>query len=290
MSGQASTVTVRRQIAKKDYTRVRLILFTALVAALLLTAIFAEWICPYDPYEQDLSNALQPPCAAHPFGTDRYGRDMLSRIIVGSRASIFSALALVAIIAVAGTVIGVICGYYGGVVDGILMRVSDVFLAFPSLIFAMAIAAVLNGGIQNAVLALAVISWPKYARLARGQTLAVRQSEYIAAARLSGSSSFRIILRHVIPNIAGTVLVTAMLDIGVMMMEIAALSFLGLGAQPPTAEWGSMMSSGRSMLQTYPWVVLTPGLAIFVSVVLFNLLGDTVRDWMAPGSARKKRN
>ena len=288
MSGGMAAVTVRRRIVKKDYTRVKLIVFAALAAALVLTAIFAEWICPYDPNQQDLSNALQPPEPAHIFGMDRYGRDMLSRIIIGSRASIFSALALVAIIAVVGTVIGIICGYYGGVVDGILMRVSDIFLAFPSLIFAMAIAAVLQGGIQNAVLALAVISWPKYARLARSQTLAVRHADYIAAARLSGSGSFRIIIRHILPNIAGPVLVTAMLDIGVMMMEIAALSFLGLGAQPPVAEWGSMMSSGRSMLQTYPWVVLTPGLAIFVSVVLFNLLGDTVRDYLDPRNSRRK--
>ena len=290
MSGNRPAGTVRRLPVRKDHTKQRLILFAALVGALLLAAIFADRICPWDPYEQDLSGALQAPGPAHPFGTDRYGRDMLSRILIGSRTSIFSALALVAVIAAAGTVIGVICGYYGGAVDGVLMRISDVFLAFPGLIFAMAIAAVLNGGIQNAVLALAVISWPKYARLARGQTLAVRQTDYIAAARLSGSGSLRIIFRHILPNIAGPILVTAMLDIGVMMMEIAALSFLGLGAQPPTAEWGSMMSSGRSMLQTYPWVVLTPGLAIFISVVLFNLLGDTVRDYLDPRGAQRKRS
>ena len=191
----------------------------------------------------------------------------------------------VAIISVGGTVIGVSCGYFGGIPDTVVMRISDICLAFPGLVFAMAIAAVLNGGVRNAVLALAMVSWPKYSRIARSQTLAVRQAEYISAARLAGDSPFQVIFRHILPNILGPVLVTAMLDIGTMMMEIAGLSFLGLGAQPPTAEWGSMMSGGRSMLQTYPWVVLTPGLAIFVSVALFNLLGDTVRDSMDSGNA-----
>lgn len=282
-------VTVRRQRIWKDHTKTRLIVFASLVIALLLIALFAEQICPYDPNAQDLGNALQAPSLAHPFGTDRYGRDMLSRVIIGSQTSISSTLALVAIIAAAGTVIGVICGYFGGIVDTAVMRISDVCLAFPGLIFAMAIAAVLNGGVQNAVIALAVISWPKYSRIARSQALAIKNTAYIQAAKLAGNSSAATIFRHVLPNIAGPILVTAMLDIGTMMMEIAALSFLGLGAQPPTAEWGSMMSGGRSMLQTYPWVVLTPGLAIFVSVVLFNLLGDTVRDYLDPRNARRER-
>ena len=290
MSGNTAAVTVRRQRIRKDNTKVRLIIFTALVIALLFVAVFAEWICPYDPNEQDLANALQAPSMAHPFGTDRYGRDMLSRVIIGSQTSISSTLILVAIIAVAGTAIGVICGYFGGMVDTVVMRISDICLAFPGLVFAMAIAAVLNGGVQNAIIALAVISWPKYSRIARSQTLTVKNTEYIQAARLSGSTSPAIILRHILPNIIGPILVTAMLDIGTMMMEIAALSFLGLGAQPPTAEWGSMMSSGRSMLQTYPWVVLTPGLAIFISVVLFNLLGDTIRDYLDPRNARREQN
>lgn len=282
-------VTVRRQRLRKDHTKTRLIVFASLVIALLLIALFAEQICPYDPNAQDLGNALQAPSLAHPFGTDRYGRDMLSRVIIGSQTSISSTLALVAIIAAAGTVIGVICGYFGGAIDTVVMRISDVCLAFPGLVFAMAIAAVLNGGVQNAVIALAVISWPKYSRIARSQTLAIKNTAYIQAAKLAGNSSAATIFRHVLPNIAGPILVTAMLDIGTMMMEIAALSFLGLGAQPPTAEWGSMMSGGRSMLQTYPWVVLTPGLAIFVSVVLFNLLGDTARDYLDPRNARRKR-
>lgn len=289
MSPHTEKMAMRRQQIRADHTRIRLILFLSLVIALLLAAVFAEWICPYDPNGQDLSIALQPPSPDHPFGTDRYGRDMLSRVIVGGQTSIFSALILVGIIAVGGTLLGLLCGYFGGALDAVIMRVSDICLAFPGLVFAMAVAAVLQGGIQNAVIALAAVSWPKYARLARSQTLTVKNLTYIQAAKLSGTSSLGILFRHILPNIAGPVLVTAMLDIGTMMMEIAALSFLGLGAQPPTAEWGSMMSSGRSMLQTYPWVVLTPGLGIFVSVVLFNLLGDTVRDYLDPRNGQRKR-
>ncbi|HIV24543.1 MAG TPA: ABC transporter permease [Candidatus Scatomonas pullistercoris] len=290
MSGNTAAAPVRSQKLRKDYTRTRLFVFSALVAALLLVAVFADRICPYDPNGQDLANALQAPGPAHLLGTDRYGRDMLSRVLVGARTSIFSALLLVAVIAAAGTLAGILCGYFGGAADAVIMRIADICLAFPGLVFAMAIAAVLQGGIQNAVLALAAVSWPKYARLARGQTLSLRQADYIHAARLAGSSPGQMILRHVLPNIAGPVLVTAMLDIGTMMMELAALSFLGLGAQPPTAEWGSMISVDRSLLQTYPWVVLSPGLTIFVSVVLFNLLGDAVRDCLDPrGTGRKQK-
>ena len=229
-----------------------------------------------------MSAALQPPGPAHLLGTDRYGRDMLSRVLIGARSSIFSALLLAGITGMLGTAAGVACGYFGGAADMVIMRISDICLAFPSLVFAMGIAAVLNGGMKGAVIALAAVGWPKYARLARSQTLTVKNSDYIAAARLSGSSALQIIFLHILPNTGGPILVTAALDIGTMMMELAGLSFLGLGAQPPAAEWGSMMSGGRSMLQTSPWVVLSPGLAIFVSVALFNLLGDAFRDWMDP--------
>ena len=184
--------------------------------------------------------------------------------------------------------VGVLCGYYGGRADAFVMRISDICLAFPGLVFAMAVASVLNGGVRNAVIALALISWPKYSRIARSQTLSIKELPYIQASRLAGDTTIQMIFRHVLPNIIGPVLVTSMLDIGTMMMEIAGLSFLGLGAQPPVAEWGSMMSSGRSMLQTYPWIVLSPGIAIFVSVVIFNLLGDTIRDYMDPRNSRSR--
>ena len=282
------TVTVRIQKIRKNTIKGRLIFFLSLTVILLLVTIFANRIVPYDPYAQDLSKSMLPPSAEHLMGTDRYGRDMLSRVIVGAQVSIFSTLALVGVISVFGTIVGTLCGYYGGAVDSIVMRISDVSLAFPGLVFALAIAALLGGGVNNAVIALAVISWPKYARVARSQTLALKNGPFVSAARLSGSTSLQMILRHILPNILGPILVTAMLDIGTMMMELAGLSFLGLGAQPPTAEWGNMMSGGRSMLQTYPWLVLSPGFAIFITVVIFNLLGDTVRDYMDPKNSRAR--
>ncbi len=266
---------------KNKNAKVRVIVYAIVVIVLVLIAIFAEGLCPFDPYEQDLSMAYKAPDALHIMGTDAYGRDLFSRVLIGAKLSILTTLLLVITISVFGTFVGVICGYMGGLIDGIVMRISDFFLAFPGLVFALAIAALLGGGVANAVIALAVISWPKYSRVARSQTLSVKNSTFIQAAILAGDKPGQIMIRHILPNIFGPILVTAMLDIGTMMMELAGLSFLGLGAQPPIAEWGSMISNGRSMLQTYPWVVLSPGFAIFVSVVIFNLFGDSVRDYLA---------
>ena len=279
-----SEPTVRVQKIRKNTVKTRLIIFGTLALLLLIGSVFSEHLTPCDPYLQDLSNAKAAPSAAHPFGTDRYGRDMLSRVIVGSRASIYSTLLLVAIITVIGTGIGVFCGWHGKWIDTVLMRISDMFLAFPGLVFALAVAGVLGGGLQNAIIALAAISWPKYARIARSQTLSQKETPYLKAARLSGSGTWKIIFKHILPNIMGPILVTSMLDIGTMMMELAGLSFLGLGAKPPIAEWGSMMSDTRSLITTVPWVTFAPGLAIFVSVMIFNLLGDTIRDYADPKS------
>ena len=275
---------MRKHVEKNN--KIRLILFSSLAVLLVLIAIFGEHLCPYDPYLQDLRNAKAAPSFAHIFGTDRYGRDMLSRLIVGAKASILSTLLLVSVITVIGTIVGIICGWSGNRLDTLLMRISDLFLAFPGLVFALALAAVLGGGIHNAVIALAVISWPKYARIARSQTLSQKDSLYLDAARISGCSTFTLIMRHILPDIFGPILVTAMLDIGTMMMELAGLSFLGLGAKPPVAEWGSMMSDTRNLLTTQPWVTLSPGFAIFLSVAVFNLLGDSIRDWLDPKNGR----
>lgn len=280
--------SLRNQKPDKCHTKRKVLLLGILVLALLLAAAFAPRLTPYDPYAQDLGNALQPPAPAHLLGTDRYGRDMLSRVILGSQTTVLSALLLVVILTVVGSTVGVTCGYCGGKLDAFLMRISDVFLAFPGMVFAIAVASVFHGGLMNAVVALACISWPKYARIARSQVMTVKNSSYIAAAKLSGSGNWKIIRKHILPNIAGTVIVTAVLDIGTMMMEIAGLSFLGLGAKPPVAEWGSMMSNGRSMLQTAPWTILTPGFAIFFTVMVFNLFGDTVRDALDPRQRKRK--
>ncbi len=277
-----STPTIRKQRVSKVTVKTRLIIFAALAIILLLCSVFANYLTPYDPYLQDLSNAKAAPSMEHLLGTDRYGRDMLSRVIIGSRTSIFSTLLLVAIITTIGTAIGVICGWFGKWIDVVLMRISDMFLAFPGLVFALAVAGVLGGGLHNAIIALAAISWPKYARIARSQTLAQKETVYLRAARISGCSTTKIIFKHILPNIMGPILVTSMLDIGTMMMELAGLSFLGLGAKPPTAEWGSMVSDTRSLLTIVPWVTLAPGIAIFISVMIFNLLGDTTRDYADP--------
>lgn len=275
-------VTVRVQKVRKNHVKEKLIFLSLLAAALLVTALFAERLCPCDPYAQDLTLALKPPSAANLLGTDRYGRDMFSRVLAGSTVSIYATLALVSIVTITGTAIGILCGWYGGMLDTILMRISDLFLAFPSLVFALAVAGVLGGGLHNAVIALAVIGWPKFARLARGLVLAQKEAPYLAAARLSGCTTPALLFRHILPNIAGPILVTAVLDTGTMMMELAGLSFLGLGVKPPTAEWGSMINDGRSMLQISPWMALAPGAAIFITVMIFNLFGDTLRDYLDP--------
>lgn len=273
---------MREKKIVKDYTKQKMLVFGVLAGMVILIALFAPYLTSYDPYEQDLGNALLPPGKEHLLGTDRYGRDMLSRVMVGAQSTIFSALLLVVVITVTGSMIGIICGYHGGKLDVFLMRLSDVFLAFPGMVFAIAVASVMSGGIFNAVVALACISWPKYARITRSQVMAIKNMPYIEAAKLSGSGTLKIIRKHILPNIAGAIVVTAVLDIGTMIMEIAGLSFLGLGATPPTAEWGSMMSNGRSMLQTSPWVILAPGTAIFLTVMIFNLAGDTMRDILDP--------
>lgn len=264
---------------KRKKTRIKLIIFSSICLALCLLVLIAPHIVPYDPYAQNLNEALQPPSIAHIFGTDRYGRDVFSRVLVGGRSSIFSTLMLILIITVIGSAVGLYCGTYGGVRDIVFMRIADMFLAFPGMVFAIAVAAVLGGGMQNAVIALAAISWPKYARIARTQAISLKNQSYIDAAKLNGLSNRKIILKHILPNSIGTIVVMGAVDIGTMMMELAALSFLGLGAIAPAAEWGSMMSDGRSMIQTSPWMIVAPGIAIFVTIICFNLLGDTIRDY-----------
>ena len=281
---------IKHKKLKKDRTTLKLGFFLILVAGLLFVACFGQYIVPYDPYAQDLSNALQPPSGSHLLRTDRYGRDLFSRIIISAQTTIFSALALVAGITIVGTVIGVICGYVGGWIDSLIMRISDIFLAFPEMVFAIAIAGVLNGGIWSAAIAVGLIAWPRYARVARSQVLAMKNHQYMNAAKLMGTRWYKVILKHIMPNILGPIVVTAALDVGAMIMNLAGLSYLGLGVVPPTPEWGSMMSEGRSMLQTSPWIVLAPGLAIFITVIIFNLLGDTVRDILDPKQTRRTLN
>lgn len=249
-----------------------------LAAAVTAAALFGSALYPADPYAQDLAASLLPPDGAHPLGTDRYGRDLLARVLAGGRTTLLSTLCAVGLSASLGAALGAACGWLGGWFDGLAMRLADLALSFPSLALAMAVAAALPGGTEAAVLALALVSWPKYARLARSRTMAIRGSDFLLAALLAGAGTARLLRRHVLPHVAGPVIIAAAQDVGTMMTEIAALSFLGLGAAPPAAEWGSMLSEGRSLLQLAPWVVIGPGAAMAAAVVVWNLLGDAARD------------
>lgn len=259
-----------------------------IVAVLLLVAAFAPWIAPHDPFVQNLGNRLKPPgTPGYWLGTDDFGRDILSRIIYGSRITLYI-IALVAVTApVLGLLIGTVAGYFGGWVDAVLMRLTDIFLAFPRLILALALVAVLGPGIENAVLAIALTAWPPYARVARAETLTVRSSDYIAAIRLQGASAPRIIAGHVVPMCLPSVIIRVTLDMAGVILIAAGLGFLGLGVQPPQPEWGLMISSGRKFLFEQWWVATMPGLAIFIVSLGFNLLGDGLRDVLDPRSASR---
>ena len=259
-----------------------------IVALLLLTAAFAPWIAPHDPFAQNLGNRLKPPgTPGYLLGTDDFGRDILTRIIYGSRITLYI-IGLVAVTApVMGLLIGTVAGYFGGWIDAVLMRLTDIFLAFPKLILALALVAVLGPGIENAVLAIALTAWPPYARVARAETLTIRNSDYIAAIRLQGASASRIILGHVVPMCLPSVVIRVTLDMAGVILIAAGLGFLGLGVQPPQPEWGLMISSGRKFLFEQWWVATMPGLAIFIVSLGFNLLGDGLRDVLDPKSAPK---
>ncbi len=259
-----------------------------IVAILLLVAAFAPLIAPHDPLTQDLTRRLLPPgTPGNLLGTDDFGRDILSRIIYGARITLYI-IALVAVTApVLGLLIGTVAGYFGGWIDAVLMRLTDIFLAFPRLILALALVAVLGPGIENAVLAIALTAWPPYARVARAETLTVRSSDYIAAIRLQGASSARIIAGHVVPMCLPSVIIRVTLDMAGVILIAAGLGFLGLGVLPPTPEWGLMISSGRKYLFEQWWVATMPGLAIFIVSLGFNLLGDGLRDVLDPRSASR---
>jgi len=253
----------------------------------VVVAIFAPELAPHPPNLQ-FAALNAPPSHAELFGTDELGRDVLSRVLYGARLSLPLAAMLVAVAMLIGSTLGAMAGFFGGVVDAIIMRVADLVFAFPGIILALAIAAALGAQLRNAVLAVIVVSWPSYARLSRGLVLAARSSEYVTSARLLGSSGWRTMWVELRPNIAGPILVLAALDIGNAVLLLSGLSFLGLGAQPPTAEWGSMVSEGAQNFSSY-WIGLFPGLAILTVVLAFNFVGDALRDMLDPRTARMIR-
>jgi len=261
----------------------------ALIGVFALCALFAPVIAPYDPLLQDLGSRLRPPSPDHWLGTDSLGRDIASRILYGARISLIIGVVVVASAGVFGTVVGLVAGYSGGLVDEALMRLTEVFLAFPALILAMAIAGALGPSLTNAIIAIAAVTWAVYARLTRGQILSLRRREFVEAARAIGASQFRIVFRHLLPNALAPLMIQASFDLGSSIIAAAGLSFIGFGAQPPTPEWGVMISEGRNYISTQPWLSLFPGLAILLAVGSFNLLGDGLRDAFDPRLSRANR-
>jgi peptide/nickel transport system permease protein len=254
----------------------------ALILLLAACALLDPVLAPYDPLLQDLGSRLKPPSSEHWLGTDSLGRDIASRLLYGARISLVIGVVVVASAGVFGTIVGLVAGYAGGLVDEALMRLTEVFLPFPALILAMAIAGALGPSLTNAIIAIAVVTWAVYARLTRGQILSLRQREFVEAARALGASRVRILARHLLPNAVAPLMVQASFDMGSAIIAAAGLSFIGFGAQPPTPEWGVMISEGRNFISTQPWLSLFPGLAILLAVGAFNFLGDGLRDVFDP--------
>lgn len=252
-----------------------------LVAGSFLLALLAPWIAPYDPVEQNLRDRMQAPGAAHLFGTDAFGRDIFSRVLYGGRLSLPLAAGVVVGASIVGTLLGAFAAFKGGLIDEVLMRAADLVLAFPSIILAMAIVAALGGSMTNSVIAVAVVHWPRYARIVRSLVLTIRQLEYVTAARVVAASDGRILFGTILPNAIAPVLVLATMELGSTILTLASLSYLGLGTPPPTPEWGSMIREGATAFDQW-WIGTFPGLAILVAVMGFNFLGDGVRDALDP--------
>ena len=286
-------IQFHKEAKKKDtflrqLSRNRLSFFGLIVIiTFFVIAILAPIIAPY-PMDastgSSISSRLSPPSSQHWFGTDELGRDVFSRVIMGSRLSLFIGIFAILITMLIGIPLGAIAGYFGGKLDEVIMRITDIFLAFPYLILAMAIAVILKPGIYSAMLAISLTWWPYYTRLVRGQALSLRGQPFVLAAKMMGVSDVKIIFRHILPNCVGPVIVNASLDMGLIILAAAALGFIGVGAQPPEAEWGLMISTGRKFFSGAPWMTLFPGLAIFLSVLGFNLVGDGIRDVLDPQS------
>ena len=276
--GSFKMLKQKNKSLKPSKLKRRFIFLSILILLLLFVSLFASYLTPNDPYATDSIAVRQAPGGLYPLGTDIYGRCVLSRVMMGARTSIFATLALIFLSGIIGTALGLIAGYYGGFWDSFLMRLGDVFLSVPQMVLAIAVAGILGGGMSNAMLALGFSNWILYARLAKSATASLVKEDFIRAARLSASSDFKIMVSHILPNIAGPLAVNASIQMGTMLIGFAGLSFLGLGVQAPEAEWGSMISEARGHLQLAPWAVLAPGAAIVLTTMIFNLYGDTVRD------------
>ena len=270
--------TVLRKPLTKRRSNISFRIFLILTLGLISVAVFAPFISTHDPNSAVLGDALQAPSSQHIFGTDKMGRDLFSRVIYGTRTSISASLFLALSILVVGGFLGIIAGYFGGAADAIIMRISDMMVSFPGMALAIAMAGIMAPSITNAIIAIMAVSWTKYARLARSLVLKVKHQDFILAARVTGSKTPHILIKYMLPEVVPTLVITAATDVGGMMLELAGFSFLGLGAQSSSIEWGYMLNEGRSVMSTAPWMMIFPGLAIFITVMVFNLLGDSLRD------------
>ncbi len=270
------------RISKIIKKRKGIILGGMLVLALLFTGILAPWLAPYDPYRQDLNNTLAPPDQNHPFGTDNFGRDILSRVIYGARVSLLEIFVSVSLSLIIGVPLGLIAGFFGGRVDQLIMWCLDIIFAFPGILLAILIVSVLGPSLFNMLIAIAIFSVPVYGRLTRNLTLTIKELEYVGAAKALGATNKRIIFRHILKNAFAPLLVQASLTAGGVILSASSLSFLGLGVQPPIAEWGAMISNGRSFIGIAPHLSFFPGIAIAIVVLSFNMLGDGLRDLLDP--------
>ena len=265
-----------------NHTKVRLRFYIVLSITILyiLLALNASKFAPYDPIEANPLLSIQPPSTTHLLGTDKLGRDVFSRILCGAGSSFSMAFIMVAFVSIIGTTIGMLCGYFGGKFDTIVMRLVDILLAFPDTVFAIAVAGMLGPGVINAIIALGLLGWTGFARIARSLTASIREKGYIAQARFNGASTFKIIFIYILPNVAPQMIIMATMRVGGTMLSLASLSFLGLASQPPTPEWGVMVSESKAYMQMAPWMMIYPGLALLITVIIFNLLGDCLRDVM----------
>lgn len=283
----AAAVRRRRTVLIKLYRNKPAFFGLIVIALFFIVAVFAPLIAPHPEDADAASNIAQrlaSPCREYIFGTDELGRDVFSRVVMGSRMSLFIGVVAIFITMCIGIPLGALAGYYGKKIDDLVMRITDVFLAFPYLILAMAIAVILKPGLYSAMAAISLTWWPYYTRLVRGQVLSLRKQPFVLAAKMMGASNRSIIFRHILPNCVGPIIVNASLDMGYIILAAASLSFIGVGAQPPQAEWGLMISTGRSFFMNAPWLTIFPGLAIFLAVLGFNLLGDGIRDILDPQS------
>ncbi|MCR5598179.1 MAG: ABC transporter permease [Lachnospiraceae bacterium] len=270
---------MKKRISRKKVIKIKFVIMAALALSVVFLTLFAGFIAKNDPYQTCAISIRTAPCVDYPFGTDNLGRCIFARVLYGGRTTIAATFAIVFISFAIGTVIGMVCGYFGGIIDRVLMRLADITLGFPQMVVAIAVAGILGGGIKSAMIALGITMWVSFARLARSHTFSIRSAAFVQTARFAGKNDAYIIMVHVFPNLLAPVLTNALTQIGTTMIGLSGLSFLGLGVIPPAAEWGAMISEARAYIQIAPWAVIYPSVATIITIIIFNYLGDVIMDY-----------